>query len=77
MSPYILKIFVCLIHPLQSSHDKSRGHAHSSGTAAAILVPVLLVCVLAALGYYIFKHKTDAFRFQYFKVRHTHAHATL
>ncbi|XP_040014670.1 stabilin-1 [Xiphias gladius] len=49
------------------SHDASRSHAHSSGTASAILVSVLLACVLAALGYYVFKHKTDAFRFHYFQ----------
>uniref|UniRef100_A0A8D2ZQD1 Stabilin 1 n=1 Tax=Scophthalmus maximus TaxID=52904 RepID=A0A8D2ZQD1_SCOMX len=43
------------------------GHAHSSGTVSAILVSMLLVCVLAMLGYYVFKHKTDAFRFHYFR----------
>ncbi|XP_071349438.1 stabilin-1 [Trachinotus anak] len=53
--------------PPPISHHASRAHAHSSGTAAAILVSLLLVCVLAALGYYIFKHKTDAFRFHYFR----------
>uniref|UniRef100_A0A3Q1H6B8 Stabilin 1 n=1 Tax=Anabas testudineus TaxID=64144 RepID=A0A3Q1H6B8_ANATE len=42
-------------------------HTHSSGTAVGILMLVLLVCVLAAFGYYVFKHKTDAFRFHYFK----------
>ncbi|XP_029007045.1 stabilin-1 [Betta splendens] len=57
-----------LTAPLPPSfHEKSRGIVHSSGTAAAILVSVLLACVLAALGYYVFKHKTDAFRFHYFK----------
>ncbi|XP_070693552.1 stabilin-1 [Pempheris klunzingeri] len=53
--------------PPPSSHHASRGHAHSSGTASAILVSVLLACLLAALGYYVFKHKTDAFRFHYFR----------
>uniref|UniRef100_A0A3B4V8V2 Stabilin 1 n=1 Tax=Seriola dumerili TaxID=41447 RepID=A0A3B4V8V2_SERDU len=38
-----------------------------SKDAAAILVSLLLVCLLAALGYYVFKHKTDAFRFHYFR----------
>ncbi|XP_054473785.1 stabilin-1 [Anoplopoma fimbria] len=52
--------------PLISPHA-SRGYAHSSGTVSAILVSMLLACVLAALGYYIFKHKTDAFRFHYFR----------
>ncbi|MED6233390.1 hypothetical protein ATANTOWER_011149, partial [Ataeniobius toweri] len=47
-------------------HSSSRGHAHSSGIASAILVS-LLACVLAALGYYLFRHKMDAFRFHYFK----------
>ncbi|KAM4741209.1 stabilin-1 [Anableps anableps] len=47
-------------------HSISRGHAHSSGVASAILVS-LLACVLAALGYYLFRHKMDAFRFHYFK----------
>ncbi|XP_015240519.1 PREDICTED: stabilin-1 [Cyprinodon variegatus] len=47
-------------------HSRSRGHAHSTGVASAILVP-LLVCVLAALGYYLFRQKMDAFRFHYFK----------
>ncbi|KAM9361358.1 stabilin-1 [Symphorus nematophorus] len=51
--------------PISPQH--SRGHAHSSGTASAILVSLLLMCVLAALGYYVFKHKTDAFRFHYFR----------
>uniref|UniRef100_A0A3Q3KRR5 Stabilin 1 n=1 Tax=Monopterus albus TaxID=43700 RepID=A0A3Q3KRR5_MONAL len=63
----ITLICVCHTFRLQSSNDASQGHAHSSGTAAAILVSLLLACVLAALGYYIFKHKTDAFRFHYFK----------
>ncbi|KAK2861690.1 hypothetical protein Q5P01_001223 [Channa striata] len=53
--------------PPPGSHAASRGHSHSSGTAAAILVSLLLACLLAALGYYVFKHKADAFRFQYFK----------
>uniref|UniRef100_UPI0037E9B06F stabilin-1 n=1 Tax=Semicossyphus pulcher TaxID=241346 RepID=UPI0037E9B06F len=48
-------------------HHTSRSHAHSSATVSAILVSVLLACVLAALGYYVFKHKTDAFRFHYFR----------
>lgn len=52
--------------PAQISHP-SRGHAHSSGTVSAILVTLFLMCVLAALGYYVFKHKTDAFRFHYFR----------
>uniref|UniRef100_A0A8C5D8R9 Stabilin 1 n=1 Tax=Gouania willdenowi TaxID=441366 RepID=A0A8C5D8R9_GOUWI len=34
---------------------------------SAILVSLFLACVLAALGYYVFKHKTDAFRFHYFR----------
>ncbi|XP_044205816.1 stabilin-1 [Thunnus albacares] len=49
------------------SHHASRGHTHSSGTASAILVSVLVACVLAGLGYYVFKNKTDAFRFHYFR----------
>ncbi|KAM4587188.1 stabilin-1 [Odontesthes bonariensis] len=42
-------------------------HAHSSGVMSAILVSLLLACVLVALGYYVFKHKMDPFRFHYFK----------
>ncbi|XP_047195245.1 stabilin-1 [Hippoglossus stenolepis] len=53
--------------PPAISYDASKGHGHSSGTVSAILVSMLLACVLAALGYYVFKHKTDAFRFQYFR----------
>lgn len=53
--------------PPPISHHASRGHAHSSGMASAILVSVLVACVLAGLGYYGFKHKTDAFRFHYFR----------
>lgn len=45
-----------------------RVHAHAAGAASAILV-VVLACVLAAGGYYVFRHKMDAFRFHYFKVR--------
>ncbi|MED6289006.1 hypothetical protein CHARACLAT_031955 [Characodon lateralis] len=51
---------------LQVIHSSSKGHAHSSGIASAILVS-LLACVLAALGYYLFRHKMDAFHFHYFK----------
>uniref|UniRef100_A0A3B4H8E6 Stabilin 1 n=1 Tax=Pundamilia nyererei TaxID=303518 RepID=A0A3B4H8E6_9CICH len=36
-------------------------------TVTAILVTLMLVCALAALGCYVFKHKTDAFRFHYFR----------
>ncbi|KAI3369756.1 hypothetical protein L3Q82_024579, partial [Scortum barcoo] len=50
-----------------TSHHASRGHAHTSGTVSAILVSIFLACLLAALGYYLFKHKTDAFRFHYFR----------
>ncbi|KAJ4941282.1 hypothetical protein JOQ06_027567, partial [Pogonophryne albipinna] len=50
-----------------SDRASSRGHTHSSGTVSAILVSLLLLCVLAGLGYYVFKHKTDAFRFHYFR----------
>ncbi|XP_029908219.1 stabilin-1 isoform X3 [Myripristis murdjan] len=53
--------------PLPSSHRVSRGHAHSSGVVSAILVTVLLLCVLAGLGYYVYTHRTDAFRFHYFR----------
>ncbi|KAM8913550.1 stabilin-1 [Spinachia spinachia] len=53
--------------PPPISHHASRGHAHSSATVSAILVSVLLACILAALGYYVFKNKTDAFRFHYFR----------
>ncbi|XP_049894320.1 stabilin-1 [Epinephelus moara] len=53
--------------PEPISHHASRSYTHSSGTVSAILVSLLLACVLAALGYYIFKHKTDAFRFHYFR----------
>uniref|UniRef100_A0A671XZ96 Stabilin 1 n=1 Tax=Sparus aurata TaxID=8175 RepID=A0A671XZ96_SPAAU len=42
-------------------------HAHKAGTVSAILVSLVLLCVLAVLGYYVFKHKTDAFRFHYFR----------
>uniref|UniRef100_A0A672IHS7 Stabilin 1 n=1 Tax=Salarias fasciatus TaxID=181472 RepID=A0A672IHS7_SALFA len=35
--------------------------------ALTILVTVLLACVLAAVGYYLLKHKNDNFRFRYFK----------
>ncbi|CAJ1052034.1 stabilin-1 [Xyrichtys novacula] len=53
--------------PPPISHLPSRSYVHSSGTVSAILVSVLLACVLGALGYYVFKHKTDAFRFHYFR----------
>uniref|UniRef100_A0A3B3BDQ0 Stabilin 1 n=1 Tax=Oryzias melastigma TaxID=30732 RepID=A0A3B3BDQ0_ORYME len=47
-------------------HGSSPGKGHSS-KVSAILLSLLLLCVLAALGHYIFKHKTDAFQFHYFK----------
>ncbi|XP_061542786.1 stabilin-1 isoform X4 [Phycodurus eques] len=53
--------------PPQAPRHASRGHAHSSGTVSAILVSLLLTGVAAGIGYYVFKHKTDAFRFHYFK----------
>ncbi|XP_077459834.1 stabilin-1 isoform X3 [Stigmatopora argus] len=53
--------------PLPVSHHALREHVHSSGTVSAILVSLLLAGVAAGVGYYVFKHKTDAFRFQYFK----------
>ncbi|XP_049588894.1 stabilin-1 isoform X3 [Syngnathus scovelli] len=53
--------------PPQVSRHAAHGHAHSSGTVSAILVSLLLTAVAAGIGYYVFKHKTDAFRFQYFK----------
>ncbi|XP_019952412.2 stabilin-1 [Paralichthys olivaceus] len=53
--------------PPPISFDASKGHTNSSSTVSAILVPMLFACVLAALGYFVFKHKTDAFRFQYFR----------
>ncbi|XP_069006635.1 stabilin-1 isoform X2 [Embiotoca jacksoni] len=53
--------------PPPISHNTTRSTTHWSGTVSAILVSLLLACLLAALGYYIFKHKTDAFRFHYFR----------
>lgn len=55
-----------LTAPPPVSHS-SRTHLHSSSSAATILVSLLVACVLAAGGYYVFKHKTDAFRFHYFR----------
>ncbi|KAM8868381.1 stabilin-1-like isoform 1-T2 [Synchiropus picturatus] len=52
--------------PPMSPHG-ARGQSHSSGTVSAILVSVLLLCVLCAFGYYIFKQKSSDFRFHYFK----------
>ncbi|XP_056129167.1 stabilin-1 isoform X2 [Lampris incognitus] len=52
--------------PLTISHHASRGHAHSSGTATAILV-TLLLCLLAGGGFYIFKLRDNPFTFHYFK----------
>ncbi|XP_068598387.1 stabilin-1 [Brachionichthys hirsutus] len=48
-------------------HHASQSHASSSSTLSATLVSVVLLCVLAGLGYYVVKHKTDAFRFHYFR----------
>ncbi|XP_052382111.1 stabilin-1 isoform X3 [Oncorhynchus keta] len=54
--------------PLPVHHAQSSGHAHGGGTVAtSILVTCLIVCVIAGLTYYVFKHKNDAFRFHYFK----------
>ncbi|KAM9859281.1 stabilin-1 [Aulostomus maculatus] len=53
--------------PTPVSPHASHGHAHSSGTVSAILVSLILACVLAGLGYYVFKNKTNPFRFQYFR----------
>ncbi|XP_077430047.1 stabilin-1 [Vanacampus margaritifer] len=53
--------------PPQAPRHTWHGRAHSSGTVSAILVSLLLTGVAAGIGYYVFKHKTDAFRFQYFK----------
>ncbi|KAM7421982.1 hypothetical protein PAMA_010184 [Pampus argenteus] len=53
--------------PQPISHHASWGRARSSSTMSAILVSLLVACVLAGLGYYIFKHQTDAFSFRYFR----------
>ncbi|KAM4612808.1 stabilin-1 [Polymixia lowei] len=53
--------------PPATSHDASGGHLHSSGAVSAILVGVVSVCLLSGLVYFLFKHKTDAFRFHYFR----------
>lgn len=52
--------------PPPISHP-ARRLLHPSSSAAAILVSLFVACIVAAVGYYIFKHKTDAFRFHYFK----------
>lgn len=52
--------------PPPISHS-SRRMLHSSSSAAAILVSLFVAGIVAAVGYYVFKHKTDAFRFHYFK----------
>ncbi|KAM6927857.1 stabilin-1 [Xenentodon cancila] len=55
-----------LAPPSPITNEASRSHSHSSGAVSTILV-LLLACVLAAVGYYIFKHKKDAFRFRLFR----------
>uniref|UniRef100_A0AAV2MLD6 Stabilin-2 n=1 Tax=Knipowitschia caucasica TaxID=637954 RepID=A0AAV2MLD6_KNICA len=52
--------------PPSVSHSSRRSH-HSSSSAAAILVSVFVACVVGTVGYYVFKHKTNAFRFHYFR----------
>lgn len=54
---------------LQVSLHASQYHRYSSGTLVAISVVLLLMCLLAVVGFSIFRRKTDAFRFHYFKVR--------
>ncbi|XP_034152145.1 stabilin-1 isoform X2 [Esox lucius] len=52
-----------LVHPGSSS-----GQHHGGKTVAtSILVTFLILCIIAGLSYYVFKHKNDAFRFHYFK----------
>lgn len=63
-----MSFFVFFLNLQVPPHHATRGHAHSSSAVSAILVTVLLACVFAVLGYYVFKHKTDAFRFHYFRV---------
>lgn len=42
----------------------------SSGVAVTtILIILVIIGIVAGLAYYVLKHKNDAFRFQYFKVR--------
>uniref|UniRef100_A0A3Q2YZ90 Stabilin 2 n=1 Tax=Hippocampus comes TaxID=109280 RepID=A0A3Q2YZ90_HIPCM len=74
LSGRLMCVRIFLWWPIQAPRHASRGHAHSSGTVSAILVSLLLTGVAAGIGYYVFKHKTDAFRFQYFKVRRTRAY---
>ncbi|XP_061582556.1 stabilin-1 [Cololabis saira] len=52
--------------PPPVSTGASRSPAHSSG-AVATIVALLLAGLLAVLGYYVFKHKRDAFRFHMFR----------
>ncbi|XP_013870779.1 stabilin-1 [Austrofundulus limnaeus] len=48
------------------NHGDNRVSTHAAGAVSAILV-VVLACLLAVGGYYVFRHKMDAFRFHYFK----------
>ncbi|KAM9757987.1 LOW QUALITY PROTEIN: stabilin-1 [Menidia menidia] len=52
------------------------GSAHSGGALAAAVAFPLLAVVMAALAYYAFRNKMDAFRFHYFKNEDEDAMAT-
>uniref|UniRef100_A0A1A7YJ26 Stabilin 1-like n=1 Tax=Iconisemion striatum TaxID=60296 RepID=A0A1A7YJ26_9TELE len=48
----------------------NHGPVHTTSTSTSTvsgIVLMLLVCVLTAVGYYVFKNKMDVFRFHYFK----------
>ncbi|XP_046881637.1 stabilin-1 isoform X2 [Hypomesus transpacificus] len=52
--------------PLPVFHSLSQPHS-AGATASSILVTLLIICIITGLGYYVFKHKNDAFRFHYFR----------
>eukprot|EP00066_Takifugu_rubripes_P022628 XP_011611894.1 PREDICTED: LOW QUALITY PROTEIN: stabilin-1-like [Takifugu rubripes] len=53
--------------PVRISLHASQHQRYSSGTLSAISIFLLLMCILAGVGFSIFRRKTDAFRFHYFK----------
>ncbi|XP_068171097.1 stabilin-1 isoform X2 [Antennarius striatus] len=53
--------------PSPISHQEAQSRSHTNSILSATLLSIVLVCVLAGLGYYVVKHKTDGFHFHYFR----------
>lgn len=63
-------VLALLFFPQVTSPTPSAVYSQSNApTVTAILIVIFIGGVIAGVAYYFTRHKNDAFRFQYFKVR--------